>query len=183
MRTCRPSVRGSRHPIAAAVGSTPATGCSPGADMTMGAPRPSALRSGPFRLKFFGRELVIVGILFDMVAPFVWCAIGLKDRGDRALRFAYTAVDAGIGIDVELYSVIEIRLLGCGVNAVNRADFHTGGILYADARLGDNVSHIFSSLCKGLKRPTRRFRSYCTNVQHACQAFCLPQLAITRLDA
>src|SRR2546421_440960 len=68
------------------------------------------------------------------------------DRGDRTLGLAGTAIDALVGVDVELILAL--------VDTVHRTDIHAGAILQIDARLGDNVRH------RGSRRigPNRKHR-------------------------
>src|SRR5215204_3788282 len=70
-----------------------------------------------------------------------------EDRRDRALRLARAAVDALVGVDVEL-----VRPL---VDAVDGADVDAGLVLDADAGFGDDVGH---GGARGLLRWTVRER-------------------------
>jgi hypothetical protein len=67
------------------------------------------------------------------VFPFLREVVLVEDRLDRALRNTGLAVDALIRMDIEhLCPFIE---------AIDRADNDTIGVLAVEARLGDNVSH------------------------------------------
>jgi hypothetical protein len=67
------------------------------------------------------------------VAPFRWdLRVGINGV-HRALRFAQTAIDAFIGMDIELVFAL--------VDAVDGADRHTGLIFDTDARLADDIGH------------------------------------------
>src|SRR6187549_2027917 len=63
------------------------------------------------------------------------------DRVDRASLDARVAVDALVGIDVELLVRVVVGLLGGRMDAIHRADLHTRVVLLADARLRDHVGH------------------------------------------
>src|SRR3954465_15848027 len=60
---------------------------------------------------------------------------------DRARLDARVAVDALLGIDVELLNAVVVGLVRRRVDAVHRAYLDAGVVLGADARLGDHVSH------------------------------------------
>src|SRR5262249_49974653 len=65
---------------------------------------------------------------------------------DWANRNARAAIDAFCRIDVELRHALMRRLILARVNTIHRADVHTGGVLCADTRLGNHVSHSRSPL-------------------------------------
>lgn len=77
----------------------------------------------------------------DVLVPFLGKVFFGVDGLHRALVHAQTAVDAGVGIDVEHLRVFELGFIFGGVDAIHRADFDTGGVLGADARFGDDVRH------------------------------------------
>ena len=54
---------------------------------------------------------------------------------------ARAAVDALIGVDVELRFGFKSGFVFSGMNAVYRANVHACGVLGSDARLGDYISH------------------------------------------
>jgi hypothetical protein len=68
---------------------------------------------------------------------------------------AGVAVDALLGVDVELVGLVEAGLVGRGMNAIDRANLDARDALGADARLVDYVRHGRSVLAHGqpLARP------------------------------
>src|SRR4051812_49994143 len=60
---------------------------------------------------------------------------------DWARLDARVAVDALLGIDVELLNAVVVGLVRRRVDAVHRAYLDAGVVLGADARLGDHVGH------------------------------------------
>src|SRR5688572_21603664 len=63
-----------------------------------------------------------------------------EDRGHRALRLASAAVDALVGMDVELVLAL--------VDAVHRTHIHAGAVLHPDAGFGDHIGHCCCSSTK-----------------------------------
>src|SRR3972149_1449521 len=84
---------------------------------------------------------VVGGVLRSEVLPLIRELFLGEDGGYRTHRFTGSAVDAGLGIDVELHGGLETCLFLGGVDAIHRAYFHTGSVLRPDARLSDEVSH------------------------------------------
>src|SRR6185437_11612344 len=56
-----------------------------------------------------------------------------EDGGHRAFRFAGPAVNALVGMDVELFGAL--------IDAIHGADIHTGLVLYANAGFRNYVGH------------------------------------------
>jgi hypothetical protein len=77
----------------------------------------------------------------DILLPFFWGRRFLKNSGHGTGRLASATIDALVRIDIQLLNRIKIFLALCRMDAVNRADIHTGCILYTDARLSNNVGH------------------------------------------
>src|SRR2546426_6494521 len=98
------------------------------------------------RLARRSRALEDVAVLRDVRLPLRRRVFLREDRGDRTLGLAGTAIDALVGVDVELILAL--------VDTVHRTDIHAGAILQIDARLGDNVRH------RGSRRigPNRKHR-------------------------
>src|SRR5215208_7645775 len=86
-------------------------------------------RRGPRVVELGGLGDVVLHVLGDLV-------VGV-DGFDRALGHAHGAVDALLGVDQIMVSLI--------VDAVNRARTHACGVLRADTRFGNNVGHYRSS--------------------------------------
>src|SRR5467141_1516608 len=63
-----------------------------------------------------------------------------EDGGDGTDRDAGATIDAFGRIKIELFFVFKLRLVPAGVNAIDRADIHTCGVLGADAGFGNHVS-------------------------------------------
>ena len=75
--------------------------------------------------------------LVDERLPFLGHAVVREDRLHRAGGLAGLAVDAFVGVDVELVLAL--------VDAVDRADFDAGLVLHPDAWLGDDERHVRTS--------------------------------------
>ena len=84
-----------------------------------------------------GREVLRVdlGVLRPLLGELILGEAGI----DRAGLYAGVAVDALIGIDVELLDGVVIGLVGGRVDAVNRTNLHARVVLLPDARLCDDV--------------------------------------------
>jgi hypothetical protein len=75
--------------------------------------------------------------------PLVRSSRLLKDRFDWADRLTSPTVDALLRIDIELLFLFKLFGLVLGrMNAIHRTHIYTSGILYVDARLGNNVGHL-----------------------------------------
>src|SRR5439155_26371684 len=88
------------------------------------------------------RLLTLEPELVDLcVGRLVWRHVVLReDRRHGANRLASAAVDALIGVDVELS--VDAFLV---VDVINRADFYTGFVKDIDAGVGDHVGHLSTS--------------------------------------
>jgi hypothetical protein len=86
-----------------------------------------------------GRE--VVGIdpseSFQFVRDLVACEDGIDGTG----RYACIAVDALVGIDVQMFDGVIARFVGCGVNAVDGTDLDARVVLRPDAWFCDDVGH------------------------------------------
>src|SRR3989304_2879303 len=99
---------------------------------------------------------VVLGVDLDERAPFVGELFLGKDGGDRADRLARAAVDAGLGVDIELLRSLESLFVLRGMDAVHGTNLDAGGVLRADAGLGDDVGHLsLSSLSLQVLRESR----------------------------
>ena len=87
-----------------------------------------------------------IGIHFDVLFPLAGNGRLFKNSGNGAGGFAGPAIDALVGIDVELLSGLEFFLALSGVNTVNWADVYTRSVFDADTRLGDDIGHSLSIL-------------------------------------
>src|SRR6266508_1042342 len=80
-------------------------------------------------------------VQLDEVLPLLRGLVLDEDRLHRADGLAGPAVDAFVGVDIEL--------LRAFVDAVHRADLDAGLVLHVDSRLGDDIRHrdlLFSPL-------------------------------------
>src|SRR3954465_7572592 len=102
-------------------------------------PGPTTSRSG---LLLAGE---VLGVLRDEPLPLVGDLVLGEAGVDRAGLDARVAVDALLGVDVELLDVVVVGLVGRGVDAVDRTHLDARVVLLADARLGDDVGHGFLS--------------------------------------
>src|SRR5690242_13930415 len=75
----------------------------------------------------------LLGVQLDVTRPRGRHVGLLEDSPDRALGDTCPAVDAVLGVDVELPVV--------AVEALARTDDHAVGVLAADARLGHDMGH------------------------------------------
>src|SRR5436190_22763725 len=85
--------------------------------------------------------VVVLRVDVDVVLRRVRHFVHGEDRLDRAGRHAGTAVDALVGMDVELFDGGELGLVLPRVDAVDGTHVHAGAVLGADALFGDHVSH------------------------------------------
>src|ERR1019366_10623035 len=89
--------------------------------------------------------LVVLRVELGEVLPLFRQIIQGKNGGDGADRDARAAVNALDRIDVKHRHFGEVRLVLAGVDAVNRANVHAGGVFGVDTRLSDNIRHETSS--------------------------------------
>jgi len=85
--------------------------------------------------------LEVIQIELDEAVPFSGEVFLREDRLDGAFVDAEAAVDAGVGIDVELIGLAEVGLILGGMDAVDGAHLDAGGVLGSDAGLADDVRH------------------------------------------
>ncbi len=84
---------------------------------------------------------VVIDIDLDVLRPFFGQVFLGEDRLHRALIDAQAAVDAGVGVDVQLVTRAEVGFGLGGVNAVNRTDLDTRGVFGSNAGFADDVRH------------------------------------------
>jgi hypothetical protein len=82
---------------------------------------------------------VVGSVAFDVATPFGWNLLVGCDGVDRTGFYAGVAVDAFLGVDVELLGRFEARLAGRGVDAVDWAGLDPRRVFGRDARLVDLV--------------------------------------------
>jgi hypothetical protein len=82
----------------------------------------------------------VLVVLGDVLLPLVRRLLLRKDRLHRAGVDAEAAVDALLGMDVELLPVLVLA-----VDAIDRAHIHARDVLHPDAGLGDDVGHALES--------------------------------------
>src|SRR5260370_380936 len=97
--------------------------------------RPGALVQTPSALwlAWRARGLEGVPVLRDIGLPLRWRVFLREDRRHRALGLARAAVDALVGMDVELVLAL--------VDAVHRTNVHAGSVFDVDAGFRDDVRH------------------------------------------
>jgi hypothetical protein len=78
---------------------------------------------------------------FDVLLPLSGYRRLFEDSSYRASRFACTAVDAFVWINVQLFLLIVSVFSGSWMNAVNGTNIHTGSVFSANTRLGDDIGH------------------------------------------
>src|SRR2546429_7346812 len=79
----------------------------------------------------------------DKAAPLPRRLVEREDRLDRARRDARPAVDALVGVNIEHVRAREGVFVLARVDAVHRTDIHARGVLRSDARLADDIGHLY----------------------------------------
>ena len=79
-----------------------------------------------------------------------------KDRLDGTRRNTGAAIDALVRVDIQHFCRRKFRFVFPRMNAVNRTDIDTRAILRADARLTDDIGHVFLFLLLGAPPPLAR---------------------------
>ena len=87
------------------------------------------------------RLLEVVGVDLDVALPLVRELVLGEAGVHRAGLDAGVAVDALLGVDVELRDLVVVGLVRGGVDAVDRTDLDARVVLGVDAGFGDDVSH------------------------------------------
>src|SRR5581483_4407866 len=82
---------------------------------------------------------VVARVELDEALPLLRHLVLGGDGINRAGLNARVAVDALLGIDIELIDLVVVRLVGRWVDAVDGADLDAGVVLDPDARLADHV--------------------------------------------
>ena len=82
------------------------------------------------------------GVLLREVGPFLGQVVGGKDGRNRAGRNAGAAVDALDRIDEELLGVTVVGFVLLGVDAIDRTGVYASGVLGADTRFCNDISHV-----------------------------------------
>lgn len=104
-----------------------------------------------FRLTYMKRAasgslFEVINVDLDVLVPLSRHVVLWKDRLHRTLVYAQTAIDTGIGVDVELDCGTMVARFFCRMDAVDGANFDAGGVLGSDARFSDDVCHEANSL-------------------------------------
>jgi len=87
-----------------------------------------------------GRRLCVIGgVLVDEPSLVRWDLFVGKDRVSRAHRNASAAVDAAVGVNIQLGRSLELLFVFLGVDAVGRASFHAEFVF--GTGISDGVSH------------------------------------------
>ena len=102
---------------------------------------PGGHRNGAADGALAGLLLEVRGVDLRVLLPLVGQLVLGEARIDRARLDAGVAVDALLGIDVELHDVLVVRLVGRGVDAVHRAHLDARVVLRVDAGFGDHICH------------------------------------------
>ncbi len=91
--------------------------------------------------RFAANCLVTFRVDLREVSPLLRQIVQLENCLDGAYRHARAAVDAFLRIYIELCRGFKIRFVLSWMDAVYRTSIYAGGILYADAGLGNDVRH------------------------------------------
>src|SRR6185436_6891219 len=83
----------------------------------------------------------VLGVDLREALPLVRQLVLGEARVDRTRLDARVAVDALLGVDVELLDAVVVGLVRRRVDAVHRAHLDAGVVLGADARLRDDIGH------------------------------------------
>jgi hypothetical protein len=86
--------------------------------------------------------LVEVQIHLHEAGPFIGKVLFGEDGADGAFVHTQAAIDACVGIDVQLIGAIEFRFILGGMNAVNGTNVDAGRVLGGDAWFGNDVCHV-----------------------------------------
>jgi len=86
-----------------------------------------------------GREVVSIDLSESL--QFLRDLVAREDGIYGTGRHAGIAVDALVGIDVQMFDGVVAGLVGCGVNAVDGTDLDARVVLRPDARFCDDVGH------------------------------------------
>lgn len=81
----------------------------------------------------FVTSLEIVGVFGYVALPFFWALVISKDRRNRTLRLASSAINAFFRVDVKLILTL--------VYTVHRADIDAASVQFTDAGLSDDICH------------------------------------------
>jgi hypothetical protein len=93
-----------------------------------------------------GSLFEVINVDLDVLVPLSRHVVLREDRLHRTLVYAQTAIDTGIGVDVELDCGTMVARFFCRMDAVDGANFDAGGVLGSDARFSDDVCHEANSL-------------------------------------
>jgi hypothetical protein len=100
----------------------------------------------PFPIKIFARQFEPIGVLVNILAPIFGHIFIRENRGHGAFGYARAAVNAGIGVNVQLKRSGKTFFVFAQVNAVHGANVHTCGVFGGNARFCDCKSHWNSSV-------------------------------------
>src|ERR671922_890523 len=124
---------------------------------------PGSLSKTSLVKRLFSALGVPVGVDGREAGPFLRQILESKNGGHGGKRDAGAAIDAFRRGGVQLRFRGKLRLIFARVDAIHRADIHTGGVFCADARLGNHVSHSRSPLLNFrpglLRNPRNRQKS------------------------
>jgi DMSO/TMAO reductase YedYZ molybdopterin-dependent catalytic subunit len=107
----------------------------------------SFLLASPAPDHSLGLALVVLGVDLGELRPLVGQLVLGKARVHRTGLHAGVAIDALLGVDVELLDLVVVGFLGRRVNAVDGTDLDARVVLRADAGLCDDVGHISWGIC------------------------------------
>jgi hypothetical protein len=81
----------------------------------------------------------VVGVDLDITIPLLRYVLVAIDRFNGTGRLTRATIYAFIGIDIEMFDGLELRLILPRMNAVYRADVNTRRILCANAWFADHI--------------------------------------------
>jgi heme/copper-type cytochrome/quinol oxidase subunit 4 len=95
----------------------------------------------------------IIGIDLNVMLPLLRHIFVAEDRFDRTSWLARATINTLIGIDVEMFDGFKLSFIFAWVDAINRANVHTSGVLGSNTGFCDDIDcHAFSfslaSICK-----------------------------------
>jgi hypothetical protein len=88
----------------------------------------------------------VIGIDFEILPPLVWHCALFKNGCHGAGRFAGSAIDTLVRVNIQLVMLFVIVFAGGGMDAINGTHIHTGAIFDTDTRLGNHVGHTHALL-------------------------------------
>src|SRR5690349_18543161 len=92
-------------------------------------------------LRYFLLTLEEVRIHLDIAFPFLWDSRLFKNGCDGTGRFAGSAIDALIWVNIQLFGLLKLSFILCWMNTVHRTNIYARCIFRHDTRLCNDIGH------------------------------------------